>query len=130
MKLGLADRFDNTPRSTLEIEAEVIYERGMTHPLSGHIFFLLERNGADIISLVGTDEEKALNELRSRAVGFFVTDSKGKAKISDLEAGTYYVCGVSRAARKIGAWNVPVELKPGENNLVLDNRNFVSVARA
>jgi hypothetical protein len=46
--------------------------------------------------LIGTDEEKALSELRNRSVGFFITDSKGKAKISDLKAKTYYVCGVRR----------------------------------
>ncbi len=130
MKLGLADKFDDTSRSALEIEAAVIYERGISLPLSGHIFYLLERSGADIISLIGTDEEKALNELRSRAVGFFITDSKGKAKISGLKAETYYVCGVSRMDRGIGAWNVPINLKPGENSLVLDNRNLVSLARA
>lgn len=130
MKLGLADKFDNSARSALEIEAAVIYERGISLPLSGHIFYLLERNGSDIISLIGTDEEKALNELRNRAVGFFITDSKGKAKISGLKAKTYYLCGVRKTGRGIGVWDIPVELKPGENNLVLDNRNLVSIARA
>src|ERR1044072_9377933 len=132
MKLGLADRFDNSASSALEIEAAVNYERGVSLPLSGHIFYLLERNGADIISLIGTDEEKALSELRNLAVGFFITDSKGKAKISGLKAKTYYVCGVRKTGRRtwhgIGVWDVPVELKPGENNLVLDNRNLVSAA--
>jgi hypothetical protein len=38
MKLGLADRFDNSAGFALEIEAAVIYERGISLPLSGHIF--------------------------------------------------------------------------------------------
>jgi hypothetical protein len=65
-----------------------------------------------------------LEELRSTAIDFIITDSRGKAVVKKLEAKTYYVCGISRTHQGVGIWNVRVDLQSGKNSLILDNKNM------
>ena len=109
----------------LEVEAEIIYEGNSTLPLSGQMFYVLETSAADIIPLIEADHEKVIEELKSRAIKFIITDSLGKALVKNLEAKTYYVCGISRTHQGIGIWNVRIDMQYGKNRLVLDNSNMI-----
>src|ERR1044072_8870576 len=103
-------------KPVLEIETAVIYERNGTLPLSGQMFYVLETSAADIIPLIDTDHEKAIEELKSRAIKFVITDSQGKAAVKNLEAKTYYICGISRTHQGVGVWNVRVDMQFGKNS--------------
>ena len=113
MKLGLADRYNIT--ATLEVEAMVISDSGETQPLAGQTFYILDRSASDGC---------ATDALGSEEIKFFITDSQGKARIEGLKAETYYIGGVSETNQEISFWNVRIELKPGKNSLILDNRNM------
>jgi len=93
------------------LEVEVISDIGETEPLAGQGFYILDSSASDF----------TMGELRSEALKFFITDSQGKARIEELEAGTYYICGVGETRN--GIWNVRVDLKPGKNSLILGNKN-------
>ncbi|HEV7644789.1 MAG TPA: hypothetical protein VGO50_12660 [Pyrinomonadaceae bacterium] len=106
----------------LEVEAEVIYEGNGTLPLSGQMFYVLEKSASDIIPLIDADCEKAIEELKNRAIKFIITDSRRKAVVKDLKAKTYYICGISRTNQGVGIWNVRVDMQYGKNSLVLTTR--------
>ncbi|HEV7643197.1 MAG TPA: hypothetical protein VGO50_04575 [Pyrinomonadaceae bacterium] len=110
----------------LEVEAEVIYEGNGTLPLSGQMFYVLEKSASDIIPLIDADHEKAIEQLKSRAIKFIITDSQGKVVVKDLKAKTYYICGISRTHQGVGVWNVRVDMQYGKNSLVLDNKNMTA----
>ncbi len=74
--------------------------------------------------LINACYAKALDVLRIQAVKFFLIDSQGKAKIEDLRAGIYYVCGMGETSRKSGIWNVRIDLRSGKNSLVSDSKNM------
>lgn len=78
-----------------------------------------------ITPLINGSYAKALDTLRIRSVRFFVIDVEGKAKIENLKAGIYFVCGVGETRQRSGVWNVRVELKPGKNSLKLDSKNLI-----
>ncbi len=120
MRLGL--------NPVLEIEAAVMYETGGAQPLTGQVFYVLEKSAEDILkkSRDAPDFERALEELRSQAIKFIITDSWGKAVVKGLEAKTYYVCGISQTHQGVGVWNVRVDLQFGKNSLVLDNNNMAA----
>jgi hypothetical protein len=85
---------------------------------------------SNLTPLICASYAKAMNVLKSKAIKSFMTDFQGKAKIEDLIAGTYYVCGVCEMGRETGVWNVRIDLKPGENSLMLDNKNMVNLPAA
>jgi hypothetical protein len=115
MKLGLAGKSDSDPCSVLKVEAA----------LTGQTFYILEKSPSPIVPSIITDYDKAIDALRSRSAKFFITDSQGKAEIDGLKSATYYICGVSKTQWKIAVWNVQINLKPGQNSLVLDSSNMM-----
>jgi hypothetical protein len=119
MRLGL--------NPVLEVEAAINYEGNSALPLTGQVFYVLENSAADILktSKGASGYEKALEVLRSTAIDFIITDSRGKAVVKKLEAKTYYVCGISQTHQGVGIWNVRVDLQFGKNSLVLDNNNMI-----
>jgi hypothetical protein len=54
-----------------------------------------------------------------------VTDAQGQANISDLEAGTYYISCGNPASKSGVQWSVRHNLRPGQNVLVLTNKNRI-----
>jgi hypothetical protein len=94
-----------------------------TQLLPGQVFYILDRNIADVTFLIGPGNLKAIDALRSEAVEIFITDSQGKAKTEGLKPGIYHICGVGKTGT--GIWSVRIELKPGKNSLILDNRNTI-----
>jgi hypothetical protein len=119
MRLDLADKLQTGSEAVLKIEALV----------TGQVFYLLGKSADDLMPLICDAHERALEILRSRSIDFIITNSQGKAKIGGLKAGIHHICGISRMRKDFDVWNIQVELKPGENNLVLDYGNSVSIAR-
>jgi hypothetical protein len=95
--------------ASLEVETQL---------LPGQVFYILYGNIADVTFLIGTGNLKAIDALRSEAVRSFITDAQGKAEIKDLKPGIHYICGVGKT--DTGIWSVRIDLKPGQNSLVLD----------
>jgi hypothetical protein len=119
MKLGF--------NPTLVVEASIIDDAGETGPLAGQVFYILERNPDGLLKGDVTSEiwyAKTMNALRNCALTFFITDSQGKAEIKDLKMEIYYICGIGHTRQRVVIWNIPVELKPGENHLELNNENM------
>ncbi len=63
--------------------------------------------------------------LAADAMGSLRTDAQGKAMTNALPAGAYYVVGSVRDQGQERVWNVRVDLKPGTNNVVLDQANLL-----
>jgi len=63
--------------------------------------------------------------LAADAMGSLRTDAQGKAMTNALPAGAYYVVGSVRDQGQERVWNVRVDLKPGTNNVVLDQGNLL-----
>ena len=94
-------------------------------PQAEQVFYILDRDISQLISLVTfRGFMSAADVLRTQAVKFFVTDSEGRAEVSDLHAGTYYICGAGESGRGSGVWNIKIDLKPGENTLKLNGGNM------
>ena len=101
---------------TLEVEAL----------LAEQVFYILERNPANLISDVTSEigYARTMNALRNHALRFFITDTAGKAEVKQLKAGTYYICGIGYTPQEVRIWNVEVELQAGKNSLALKNENM------
>lgn len=80
---------------------------------------------SDIAPLLYITYRIALGALGRNAVRFLISNENGAAGTDDLRPGTYYFCAVSAMGRDTRAWNVRINLEPGENRLTLDNRNII-----
>ncbi|HEV7642360.1 MAG TPA: hypothetical protein VGO50_00335 [Pyrinomonadaceae bacterium] len=80
---------------------------------------------SDITPLFHFTYRVAMDALGRNAIRYLTTSGQGTAGTNDLKPGTYYVCGVFAMGRGTCAWNVQINLEPGENRLTLDNRNIV-----
>ncbi len=72
--------------------------------------------------LITASYKKAIEVLENNAIKIFATNPQGRAEIKDLTAGTYYVCGIRKVNWETRVWNIRINLKPGKNGLLLDNR--------
>ncbi len=112
----------------MEVEAAIIYERGVSLPVSGQVFYILEKDPDDLLRRNDITSEigfaRTMNTLRNHAVTFFITDSQGQAEVKKLKTGTYHICGISHTRQEVVIWNVKVELNLGRNSLVLNNENM------
>jgi hypothetical protein len=118
----------------LEVEASIVDKAGNTVPLSGQVFYILERSPIDILR--GNDLKgeiafaRAMNALRNLATTFFITDTQGKAEIKQSKSGTYHICGIRHTQQQAGVWNIQIELLPGKNKLVLNDANMMDGDKA
>lgn len=65
----------------------------------------------------------ALQAIKPHIVQSVTTDFGGKAKFSPVKSGTYYLIGFSATPRGVVGWNLKVDLKAGDNSVVLDQNN-------
>lgn len=65
----------------------------------------------------------AMEAIKPHIVKTVTTDFSGKATIDVVPAGSYYLMGISATPRGFAFWNLPVEIKAGQNSLVLDQNN-------
>lgn len=86
--------------------------------LKGHILMEL---------LWSTPPDKLADALRPHIKASVTTDFHGVAQFVDISPGSYYVFGYVQTHSKYGhaAWNMITELKPGENQVILDQNNMV-----
>ncbi len=80
---------------------------------------------SDITPLFHFTYRIAMDALGRNAIRYLTTNGQGATVTDDLKPGTCYVCGVFAMGRETYAWNVRINLEPGENRLTLDNRNIV-----
>jgi len=119
-------------------------QSGAPNPLTGHALFLLKNGFSDVLvkngmpppagatPLQGWDLacQKALPQcaqalavLRPYMAAVVRMDASGNATFAGVPAGSYYVFGTTHANRLALGWDVRVDLRPGANSLVLDQRN-------
>ncbi|HLL74804.1 MAG TPA: hypothetical protein VK421_06025 [Pyrinomonadaceae bacterium] len=132
---------------TLLIEAGIIYKMGGNQPVARTEFHLLDEDAEKLMSAAGLRADGGIGVLstyaiRSRyptsrdaqieAAEFAVrthtkfsvtTDFQGRAQFADVPPGRYWVYGMSGTRRGFAIWNVPVEIRGGQNSLSLDQNN-------
>ena len=62
-----------------------------------------------------------------RTVGIATTDANGRAQTPTLPAGRYWVLSDTKVGNKRMMWNEPVDLKAGDQSVVLDQSNAMPV---
>ena len=67
--------------------------------------------------------QQALYEMRPSSVGESKADAAGKTTLPGVPAGTYFLFSVARYNNQFLVWDLRVDLKPGANSVVLDQRN-------
>lgn len=68
----------------------------------------------------------ATQALQPHILKTVTTDFSGKAAFEDVAPGTYYVMGWSQTPRGYVIWNLKVEVRAGQNSLLLDQNNAVT----
>lgn len=134
---------------TLSIEAGIIYKMGGNQPVSRTEFMLLDQSLETILTEAGIPPrttgvlssyafamlypsqfpgvaEKAQAAIKQHAVQTVSTDFSGKAQFTDIKPGSYYVAGLSSTRKGFAIWNLPVEVKAGQNSVFLDQNNAAS----
>jgi hypothetical protein len=131
---------------TLSLEAGIIYKMGGNQPVSRTEFVLLDQSLETILTEAGIQPgrtgvlsnyafavqypsqfpgvaEKARAAIEQHAIQKVSTDFSGKAQFSDIKPGNYYIMGLSSTRRGFAIWNLPVEVKAGQNSILLDQSN-------
>jgi hypothetical protein len=127
-------------QSTLSIEAALVYNSGDVKPLARVTFFLLDDEIVSILQqaklaeadrsdakftalrLLAEGDRKAAEAIAPHVVKSVTTDFSGRARFPAVPPKTYYVFGISEAPSAF--WGFKVELAPGENSLIIDNKNI------
>jgi hypothetical protein len=71
--------------------------------------------------------EKGARALQAYTVGIATTDANGRAQTPTLPAGRYWVLSDTKVGNKRIMWNEPVDLKAGDQSVVLDQSNAMPV---
>jgi hypothetical protein len=71
--------------------------------------------------------EKGARALQAYTVGIATTDANGHAQTPTLPAGRYWVLSDTKVGNKRMMWNEPVDMKAGDQSVVLDQRNAMPV---
>ena len=103
----------------------VIYKIRQNVPVTEQTFFVLDKSVLEV-----SKENKNIfweDVFKNNAIKTVETNLKGTVGIEDLKAGIYYICGVRRTHFETRVWNVRIDLKPGENCLVLDDNNGAEI---
>lgn len=74
-------------------------------------------------NLYGEDLTKAQEALKPHIVATITTDFSGKGSASQIKSGNYHLVGTYRITNQAVFWYLPVEIKSGNQSLVLDNNN-------
>lgn len=71
--------------------------------------------------------QKGMSALLGHVVVAAKTDAGGKAGFAAVAPGTYYVVLMAGSDSQPALWNLKVQLKAGDNAIVLDQRNATSI---
>ena len=137
---------------TLAIEAGIIYKMGGNQPVGRTEFGLLNASLAilisdsgyrsrfgqiDLISAWGIDRQYPNNSnagvlsridaaIKEHAVQTVTTDFNGRASFENLQPGSYFLFGIAQTRGGHAIWNLPIEIKAGQNSILLDQNNAAS----
>lgn len=139
-----------TVRTTLSIEAALVYSYGGAQPISRTIFYLLDKSAEDIlteINLRGRSQNisvldtyamgiiysalsdqaaialKGTQAIKPHILKEFQTDFSGKAMIEDITPRTYWIFSVVKTRKGYAVWNLETAIKDGENKIIIDQNN-------
>jgi hypothetical protein len=85
---------------------------------------LLMLHSANQLSKLESDYLNSVRILMEKhAVKTLKTDLQGKAQVSDLEPKTYYLYGYSETRGGGAIWNLPIDIKAGQNSITIDQSN-------
>ena len=131
---------------TLALEAGIIYKMGGNQPVARTEFMLLDKSLEAILTEAGMDPgrtgilsnyafavqypsqypgvaQRAREAIQPHIIQSVSTDFSGKAQFTDIKPGNYYLFGLSSTRKGFAIWNTPVEVKPGQNTIFLDQNN-------
>jgi hypothetical protein len=130
---------------TLAMEAGIIYKSGGNQPVGRTAFRLLDSDLESLISAAGLRADKGIDlvstwaikrryntdaillqieeSIKQHTVQAVTTDFNGKAQFENLPLAKYFVYGITETRRGFAVWSVPVEIKAGQNSVVLDQNN-------
>ena len=124
--------------ATVNLEAALIYKMGGVQPVARQEFYLLDKDLNEILTEQGNydlndlvypianKEENSLltTEIIPKHIKYKLqTDFQGKAQLKDILPGIYYLYGNSETRGGRAVWNLKVDLKAGENSVILDQNN-------
>lgn len=138
--------------SVVNLEAAIVYKMGGVQPVARQEFYLLEKDLDDIFKEQGEIQttvfgggmtkryynlkdlvypvvyKDAFDSLTNNVIPRYAkyklqTDFQGKAQLKDVTPGTYYLYGNIETRGGRAVWNLKVDLKTGENSIVLDQNN-------
>jgi hypothetical protein len=132
--------------TTLSIEAGIIYKMGGNQPVARTEFMLLDQSLETMLREGGVSEGRtgvlssyafavkypeqfpgvaavAARTIKAHLVSSVSTDFAGKAQFTDLKPGNYYLAGLTSTRKGFAIWNLPVEVKAGQNSVFLDQNN-------
>jgi hypothetical protein len=123
-------------------------QTGGANPLAGRAFVLLKDSFDNVLAKGGfpvpagiapyramvvacaqrsPDCQTAASAINAASVTGVRADAAGKATLSGVAPGTYYLMGSTFAGGQMLLWDVRVELRAGANAIVLDQRNATPV---
>jgi hypothetical protein len=136
---------------TLNLEAAIIYQFGGAQPVAKEKFYLLDQDLEQIVKEAGETEDfkpgtgdykrpynmedvkfpsllnKQFRELQpiiAKHIKYTLeTDFQGKAQLSNISIGTYYLYGVAETRKGSSVWNLKVEINRGDNKISLSQNN-------
>jgi hypothetical protein len=86
------------------------------------------------VNAFGSDDENSLfvsvlisSAISKRTAAKLETNFAGVGKLKTVRAGKFYLFGIFREESEIFVWHLPIEIKPGDNRIELDQHNAASV---
>jgi hypothetical protein len=130
----------------ISIEVGIIYKMGGNQPVARTEFMLLDQSLENILAEAGVPQgqtgvlssyafarlypnqfpgmaERAQAAIKQHTVQSVSTDFSGKAQFTDIKPGNYYIGGLASTRGGFAIWNLPVEVKAGQNSFLLDQNN-------
>jgi hypothetical protein len=130
--------------ATLAIVSRFPAQPGMPNPLSGHPYVLLRDSYANVLSQAGIsvpagmspykyvgsvcssrtpDCQRILEAINASAISSVRADANGAGTLPGVPPGTYYVMISARYNNQALVWGQAVQLKAGQNSLILEQSN-------
>jgi hypothetical protein len=133
--------------AVLAVTAAAPTPAGGTTPVAGKTFLLLNAELTGILTAGGFQPTQGRSLLRTLAhcqntdpncqkgsmallghvVGVATSDASGKAGFAGVAPGSYYLMAAAESGGQPILWNLKVELKPGQNALLLTPRNLTPI---
>jgi hypothetical protein len=140
-------------KGVVKIDARVVTSDGQPQAVRNEKFYLLEKDleqilrEADLRPIEGNSlsnsfglavlypdrygdfHRKALSAINNNIEYSGTTDSSGKAELSNVEPGSYYLFGITKTPNGFALWSSPVSVRGGENNLNLAPQRLNEIRR-